>query len=305
MQWNLSTVKLVGIDAGKSTVRDDISSRAAQLAYYFFLSLFPALILLSTILGLAARRSAALQQELLQGAAAALPPTAFTIVRDVLTQVTQNSGGGKLTFGVLAALWSAASGMSAVQDTLNAVYRVEEGRPFWKRTLIAIVLTIGVMLLSILALAVFLLGAPLLHLMASHGTLTLGITVLVRAAEFVLTFALLSLVFALTYYLAPDVAQRQWKWITPGAFTGILTWIVASLLFRVYLHYFDSYSKTYGAIGAVIILLLWFYVAGFSLLLGAEINSAVENRNAMQGDPTASKKGRKNRPPRHMRNRSR
>ncbi len=274
-------------------MRDDISSRAAQLAYYFFLSLFPALILLSTILGLAARQSAALQQELLQGAAAALPPTAFTIVRDVLTQVTQNSGGGKLTFGVLAALWSAASGMSAVQDTLNAVYRVEEGRPFWKRTLIAIVLTIGVMLLSILALAVFLLGAPLLHLMASHGTLTLGITVLVRAAEFVLTFALLSLVFALTYYLAPDVAQRQWKWITPGAFTGILTWIVASLLFRVYLHYFDSYSKTYGAIGAVIILLLWFYVAGFSLLLGAEINSAVENRNAMQGDPTAKQKGQK------------
>ena len=293
MQWNFSTVKLVGIDAGKSTVRDDISSRAAQLAYYFFLSLFPTLILLSTILGFAARQSAALQQEMLQGAAAALPPGAFNIVRDVLTQVTQNSGGGKLTFGVLAALWSAASGMSAVQDTLNAVYRVEEGRPFWKRTLIAIALTVGVVLLSILALAVFVLGAPLLHILASHGTLTLGITVLVRTAEFALLFFLLSLVFALTYYLAPDVAQRHWQWITPGAVAGILAWITASLLFRVYLHYFDSYSKTYGAIGAVIILLLWFYVAGFSLLLGAEINSAVENRNAKQGDPTAKQKGQK------------
>ncbi len=293
VQWSLSTVKAVGKEAGESTMRDDITARAAQLAYYFFLSLFPALIFLSSLLGLAARQSAALQGELLHGAAAALPPSAFAIVQNVLTQITHSSGGGKFTFGVVAALWSATSGMSAVQDTLNAVYRVEEGRPFWKRSLLAIAMTVGVVLLGILALAVFLLGAPLLHVLASHGTLTKGVAVLVRVGEFAVTFALLSLVFALTYYLAPDVSQRHWKWITPGAVVGILTWVAASLAFRAYLHYFDTYSKTYGAIGAVIILLLWFYVSGFALLFGAEINSAVENQNAQRGDPTAKPKGAK------------
>ena len=293
MRWSLSLVKSIGTEVGQATMRDDLTGRAAQLAYYFFLSLFPGLLFLTSLLGLVARKSMSLQDELLSGAASVLPSSALGIVHDVLIQITTGSGGGKFTFGVLAALWSATSGMSAVQDTLNAVYRVEEGRPFWKRSLVAMGLTLATVVLGIVGLGLFLLGEPLLHMLASQGTLTHGIAILVRVAEWVLTFFLMSIVFALTYYMAPDVQQRRWQWVTPGAVIGILTWLLASLAFRVYLHYFDTYSKTYGAIGAVLILLLWFYVAGLALLLGAEINSTIESRNAKQGDPTAKQKGEK------------
>jgi membrane protein len=111
--------------------------------------------------------------------------------------------------------------------------------------------------------------------------------------EWAIALFLLIMVFALTYYWAPDVAQAKWLWITPGSILGILTWIAASLGFRLYLHYFDSYSKTYGSMGAVIVLLLWFYVSGFELLFGAEINGAVESHKAKEGDPSAKEKGEK------------
>ena len=293
MRWSLAVAKSIGTEVSQAAVRDDLTGRAAQLAYYFFLSLFPGLLFLTSLLGLVARQSAPLQNELLNGAASVLPPSALGIVHDVLNQITTGSGGGKFTFGVLVALWSATSGMSAVQDTLNAVYRVEEGRPFWKRTAVAIGLTLATVVLGIGGLALFLLGEPLLHLLANRGTLTHGVAILVRVVEWVLTFFLMSLMFALTYYMAPDVQQRRWQWVTPGAVVGILTWLLASIAFRVYLHYFDTYSKTYGAIGAVLILLLWFYVAGLALLLGGEINSTIESRNAQQGDPTAKLKGEK------------
>ena len=293
MRWNLALTKSISVEVGQATMRDDLTGRAAQLAYYFFLSLFPGLLFLTSLLGLVARQSTSLQNELLNGAASVLPSSALGIVHDVLNQITTGSGGGKFTFGVLVALWSATSGMSAVQDTLNAVYRVEEGRPFWKRSLIAVGLTLATVLLGIVALALFLLGEPVLHLLANRGTLTYGIAILVRVLEWILTFFLMSLVFALTYYAAPDVEQRRWQWVTPGAVVGILTWLLASIALRVYLHYFDTYSKTYGAIGAVLILLLWFYVAGLALLLGGEINSTIESRNAAQGDPSAKLKGEK------------
>ena len=293
MRWNFALAKSVGAEVGQASMRDDLTGRAAQLAYYFFLSLFPGLLFLTSLLGLVARQSSSLQNELLTGAASVLPPSALGIVHDVLNQITSGSGGGKFTFGVLAALWSATSGMSAVQDTLNGVYQVEEGRPFWKRSLVAVGLTLAAVLLGIAMLSLFLLGEPLLHLLANRGTLTEGIAILVRTVEWVLTFVLMSLIFAITYYLAPDVQQRRWQWVTPGSVVGIAAWLLASLAFRVYLHYFDSYSKTYGAIGAVLILLLWFYVTGLALLLGAEINSAIESRNAAHGDPTAKLKGEK------------
>ncbi len=293
MSMRLSTVKQLATESGKAALKDDISGRSAQLAYYFFLSLFPGLIFFSSLLGLVARQGSHLQAQLMGAMAAVLPESASGMVSDIFTQITKGSGGGKFTFGVLAALWSATAGMSAVQDTLNAVHEVEEGRPFWKRNLIALALTLGAVILGVVALAAFFFGNSIIGSFGSQSGLSGAAAVGWKIVGWALTLFLLSVVFALTYYWAPDVDEPKWQWLTPGALAGILVWIAASLGFRLYLHYFDSYSKTYGSMGAVMVLLLWFYVSGFALLFGAEINSAVENRKAKEGDPLAREKGEK------------
>ncbi len=285
--------KETAISAGKSALKDDITGRSAQLAYYFFLSLFPGLILVTALLGLLARHGPQLQDSMLHAMGTVLPESAFGTVQDIFKQITKSSGGGLFTFGALGALWSATAGMSAVQDTLNSVYRVEEGRPFWKRSLISIGLTIAVIVMAITALAVTLSGSVLMKFIVQHTGMDGAMAILWRVAAGIITLCLLSMIFALIYYLAPDVQQPKWQWVTPGAAIGIVLWIAASLAFRLYLHYFDSYSKTYGSMGAVIVLMLWFYVSGLALLLGAEINSAYENRKAKQGDPMAKEKGEK------------
>lgn len=289
----MASIKQIALEAGRSAVKDDITGRSAQLAYYFFLSLFPALILVTALLGLAARQGPNLENELLQSLATMLPESAFGTVRDIFNQITKSSGGGIFTFGAAGALWSATAGMSAMQDTLNSVYGVEEGRSFLKRTLLAMGLTVGALVLAILALALSFFGTSLLGLLGKSAGLGAVATVASRGAEWLIALFLLSLIFAMTYYFAPDVKQPKWQWVTPGAAIGIFLWIAASLGFRLYLHYFDTYSKAYGSMGAVIVLLLWFYVSGLALLLGAEINSAVENLKAKEGDPSAKQKGQK------------
>lgn len=293
MEMSFASIKELAIDSGKAALKDDISGRSAQLAYYFFLSLFPGLIFFSALLGLLAREDSHLQEPLLHAMGTMLPPSAFGVVRDMLGQITRGSDGGKIGFGALAALWSATAGMSAVQDTLNGVYEVEESRPFWKRSLMALTLTLGAVTLGIGALALCFFGGSIVSAIGVHTGLSTATGIGWRILEWAITLFLLSLVFAMTYYWSPDVDQAKWKWITPGAFLGILIWIASSLAFRIYLHYFDSYSKTYGSMGAVIVLLLWFYVSGFALLFGAEINSAVESRKAKEGDPAAKEKGEK------------
>jgi membrane protein len=288
-----SPARQLATESVKAALKDDISGRSAQLAYYFFLSLFPGLIFFSSALGLIARHGSHLEDQLLHAMAAVLPETSFGMVRDIFAQITKGSGGGKFTFGILFALWSATAGMSAVQDTLNAVHEVEEGRPFWKRSLNAVGLTLGAFILGIVALAFFFFGNSIIGALGTHSGFSTVASIAWRILSWALALFLFSLVFALTYYWAPDVEQPKWQWITPGAIIGILAWIIASLGFRLYLHYFDSYSKTYGSMGAVIVLLLWFYVSGFALLFGAELNTAVENRKAKEGDPSAKEKGEK------------
>ncbi|RRA47466.1 YihY/virulence factor BrkB family protein [Acidipila sp. EB88] len=292
MKWSEAS-KGIMVEAVRSAGRNDITGRAAQLAYYFFLSLFPAMILVAASLGILAGEGPKLRDELLGGLGTVLPETSFALVRDSFTQIVKSSNnGGLFTFGALAALWSATAGVSAVQDALNSVYEVTEGRPYWKRSLIAILLTLSFLVLALAAGAATLLGAYLPHLLASTK-LSAAASLTWHAAEWVVILFLLSMIFAVTYYLGPDVEQPKWRWITPGAGVGILTWIGASLAFRIYLHHFDSYTKTYGSIGAVMILLLWLYVSGLALLFGAEINSAAENQSAKQGNPDAKEKGEK------------
>jgi membrane protein len=259
-------------------MEDDVFGRSAQLAYYFFLALFPALIFVTALLGLLAAPGTSLHDNLLNYIATALPAAAFDLVRRAFEHSAQASGAGKLSFGIVAALWSAISGMTALEDTLNAIYGVRESRPLWKTYGIAIVLTVVCSLLLIVALLVVLYGDIAAHSIGAYLGLGPVVTWMWNVAQWPVALAFLSLVFSLTYHYCPDVNQ-QWEWFTPGAAIGMGLWITASIAFRLYLRFYNSYTATYGSLGAVMILLLWFYITGMMLLMGAEVNAEIEYAN--------------------------
>ena len=280
----------------KSFNDDNLLSRAAELGYYFLFALFPTLVSASSILGLAAKKASSIYVHLLDYLALVIPHSAFAIVLETFNQTTKASSGGKITLGLVAALWSASVGFAAIQDTMNLVYKVKETRPYWvaRGSAILVTMLLSVMVTSILA-CLFggdLAGHYLEHTLFPHSVaLTSG--VLTRVVSWVLATALLMLLFSTIYYFAPDVHNKRWHWFTPGAAFGILGWLIASLALRIYLHFFDNYSVTYGSLGAVIILLTWFYITGLMLLTGAEVNSeiaasVIEKRLKEQGKISGS-----------------
>lgn len=293
--WRLGglSVKELAKRVWASVNDDDLFGRSAQLAYYFFLALFPALICLTALLGIFAASSAQLRQSLLNYMATALPSTAYDLISKTLQHTTAASGGGKIGFGLLASLWSASAGVAALEDTLNAVYNVKDTRPLWKIYGIAASLTVVGGFLVMIALTVILYGNTLANFVADKLGLGPVATWSWKIVQWPIALFFLALVFSLTYYFCPDVDQRHWQWITPGAVIGMAAWIIASGAMRLYLHFYDSYTATYGSLGAVMILLLWFYVTGMMLLLGAEVNAEIENAAAKSGLPDAKHKGQK------------
>ena len=284
--WGLRSIALkqFGQRLYASVTEDDVTGRAAQLAYYFFFALFPGLIALSALLGLVVKSAGDLNGQLLTYMANVIPPSAYQIVADTFKQTTHASSGGKVVLGTLVAIWSASAGTAAVQDALNAIHNVEEKRPFWRARLVAIGLTLAVGFLFLLALLCLFLGDKLvIHQHAGYGFLAVFA---VRLVTWPLAFAMVALGFALVYWKAPDLKDQPWEWVTPGAAIGIVVWLLASLVLRLYLHFFDSYSVTYGSLGAVIVLLTWFYLSGLALLLGSVINDTLE---VMYGESAEAK----------------
>ena len=272
----------------KEADEDDVFGRSAQLAYYFFLALFPLLICVIAVLGVFAGKGAHVQEAVLDFLASVLPGSASTLVQKTLSEVDQAHAISKLSIGLVVSLWSASAGMSAIMDTLNAEYEVHEGRSFIKRNAVALGLTLAVAVLLIGAVAIVLAGGP------TAGAFLGGIVkMVIKIAQWPVAITLVLLGFALVYFYAPDVKEQKWHWITPGAIAGVALWLAVSFALKAYLHFFDRYSATYGSLGAVIILLLWFYVSGASLLFGAEINSVIEDAAAAEGQPEAKLKGEK------------
>jgi len=279
--WDLQgvPVRVIAKRTWNSTWNDNILGSAAELGYWFLFALFPTLVSASSMVGLAARHASANYDRLLHYMALVIPPSAYGIVFETFNEITANSNGKKVTFGLAAALWAASAGFSAIQDSMNAVYKVKETRPYWKVRGAAVLIST---LLSLLITAILaaLLGADFFARDASlhiaHPVVAKGVVVLIRIVGWMVATGLLALLFALIYYWAPDVKRRQWRWLTPGGAIGILGWVLASLGLRVYLHFFNTYTATYGSLGAVIILLVWFYLSGLMLLLGGEVNSEIE-----------------------------
>lgn len=275
---------------------DDVGSHAAQLAYYFMMAIFPAMIFVLTLIGLIAHGNPQFQQQLFTYMARMMPGSASQLIGQTLQEVTQSAGGMKMTFGIVFTLWAAMGGVTAIMQSLNAAYDVKEQRPLWKKYSIALGLTVALSVLAILALAIVLFGGRIAGYMGSQLHLGGAAVWAWNIAQWPVAFALMALAFAVIYYFAPDVKQQKWYWITPGSLVGVVLWLVASTLFRVYLHFFNSYVKTYGSLGAAIILMLWLYVTGMSIMLGGEVNAEIEHAAAEHGRADAKAEGEKRAP---------
>ena len=254
----------------------DIFGRAAQLSYYFLLALFPLLLFLVTLLGYFAERGTELRIKLLTYLASVMPPAAIALVHSTLDEVSAGRSGSKLSLGVLAALWAASSGMGAISDTLNIAFGVTEKRPWWRARLTAILLTIVVSVFIIVTLVVVLFGGHLVDWLAQHFGFSSAFAVTWKILQWPIALAFLLLMFDLIYYFAPDDRRAHFKLLSPGAATAVVLWLLVSFGFRGYLHFFNSYSVTYGSLGALIVLMLWFYFTGIAILVGGEVNSELE-----------------------------
>jgi membrane protein len=271
-------------------IADNCLGLAAQLAYYFFLALFPALLFLVALISFIPVEN--LLDTITTTLARVAPSDVLTLIRDQVLKIAQDQDGGLLTLGMLGTIWSTSSGMTAIIDTFNQAYDIQESRPWWKVRLTAIGLTV--------ALAVFIVGSTLLVVAGPQladkvaGWFNLGAAFALtwKIVQWPLVIALTSLGIALIYYYAPD-AEQDWIWITPGSILATLLWLLISLGFRLYVTNFGSYTETYGAIGGIIVVLLWFYLSGLAILTGAELNAEIEHASAYGKEPGEKVAGEK------------
>lgn len=256
------------------TLEDDGLGVAAQMAYYFFFALFPALLFLIALAASIGTES--LIDRVIPRLEGTLPPDVVGIIRDQLTQIAQSGTGGILTFGALVALWSSSAALVAIIGATNRAYDVTEARPWWKQRLTAILLTIGLALFILVSATLVVAGPELASWVASRVGLGAAFEWSWKILQWPVIFALIVTGFALVYYFAPNVEQ-DFIWLTPGSLVAALLWIAGSLGLRFYIVNFGSYNETYGAIGGVMVLLLWLYVSGLVLFVGAEMNAELEH----------------------------
>lgn len=280
----------------KALLIDRVFGYAAELGFYFLFALFPTLFCAGSILGFVARSAHQISDRLLEYLALVIPTSALGTVLNTFNETTVAATSGKLTFGSIAAIWSASVGISAIQDTLNAVFKLEDRRSYIVARINAILLTVVLTLLIGAGLGCMF-ASDFFSALIGHHLLAPAVAWIagasIRLVGWTASGCLLALSFDVIYFWAPGWEERHWRWLSPGTVVGIAGWLIVSLGFRIYLHFFNSYTVTYGSLGAVIILLMWFYISGLMLLLGAEIDAkldeaAAESRlAAMAGDGPA------------------
>ena len=255
----------------KAFLADDAMGLSAQVAFSSLLAFFPAVVFLVGALDLLGAYDA------LRDFLAPIAPGDVLETIETLQEDT-SKGTSVLAFfvGAVGAVWAASGAMNAVIKAVNRAYDRVETRAFWKTRLIAIILVCltGIVLAGLLLLIVF--GGPLGTAIADKAGLGGAFELLWAILRWPIAFLAVLLFFGLTYYLAPNVDVRSWKWLTPGSLVGSVMWLALSGLFALYTSFSDSYSKTYGALASGIVLLLWLNYSAFALLFGAELNSELE-----------------------------
>lgn len=260
---------------------DNLTDWAAALTYYGVLAIFPAIIALISIIGLIGPSAT---QPILDNLATLTPGPANDILSGAVKQVAGSQGGASVAFifGIVTAIWSASGYVGAFARASNAIYEVPEGRPFWKlRPIQLIVTTVMIFLLAACAIAVVVTGPIAQQLGDVVGAGSAAVTAW-DIAKWPVIALVVSLMFSVLYYAAPNVKQPGFKWITVGGVVALVVLLVASALFAFYVANFSSYNKTYGALGGVIAFLVWLWVANISVLLGAELNAELERGRELE-----------------------
>lgn len=273
---------------------DELPTRSASLSYYFLLALFPLILFLLSLIGVVAGPHSTLQERIIAALGRLAPGSAADLVHNVVIQTFRASSGAKLAAGILGALWAASGGMGAVVVSLNKIYEVQESRPWWKQKVTIISLTLALAALIIFALVLALYGGKIGELVFNYIGATSIFRIAWKTLQWPITFAAMFLAFSMVYFFAPSLKERRWYWVTPGSAVGVSLWLLASLAFRVYLHFFNSYSATYGSLGAVVILMLWLYNTGFAFLIGAEVNWVIESEDKKRAEFDAKQRELKN-----------
>ncbi|HXO20239.1 MAG TPA: YihY/virulence factor BrkB family protein [Thermoanaerobaculia bacterium] len=272
---------------------DRVLGHCAELAYYFLFAIFPLLLFLTTVLGYIAKAHIEVQTNIFTYVARVSPSGDITaLLSGTLREITEGRGRAKASIGLIAAIWAASNGMLAIGGTLNSACGLKETRPWWQRRITAIILivTFGVLVVSSLTVMVY--GGPIAEAVADrYGVGGLFATAW-KALQWLLSGVFLVLSFEMVYNYAPNLEGSR-EWGTPGALTGVALWLGASFGFRLYLSYFHAYSKTYGSLGAVILLLVWFYLTAFAILMGGEVNSELAKASARRAEARARRKVRR------------
>jgi membrane protein len=275
---------------GTAIYTDNLLGWAAELAYYSFLALFPALLFFVALASFFPIHD--FTGQVVSTLSPFAPAEVLKLLQDQLNQISKSNNGGLLTLGLVGTIWSASSGMSSVISTLNQVYHVQEGRSWWRVRSTAIGLTIALAVFILVSFALVLVGPAAADKIADMVGLGAAFRWTWKIVQWPVLFLLVATGIAMVYYIAPDVKQ-EWVWITPGSVLATIIWLLVSLGFKWYVSAFANYQATYGAIGGVIVALLWLYLSGLAILIGATMNAVIEHASPLGKDPGEKVAGEK------------
>lgn len=259
----------------KDFIEDEMPIYASALAFQMLFSLFPFLLFLIALIGFLDLQK--FFDWIQQQAALFLPAQAMGPVNEVIAQF-QTERAGLFSLGIVLALWTASAGVRSTMSAMNKAYDVEEGRPAWKRITLSVFYTVGIALMLLSAAGLMVVGPEVMRWLAGWVGLEQLIVTLWTWLRWPVAILLMILAVAVTYYVAPDVEQ-SFRFITPGSVVAVLVWIVASLGFGLYVQNFGHYDATYGSVGAIIVMLLYFFISSAVLLFGAELNAVIEHHH--------------------------
>ena len=234
----------------REVIDDDVLGLAAQLSYYFFLALFPAILFLLAVASFFPLSN--ITDDVGRSLGPFVSPQVLELIQEQMRRLANNENGGLLTFGVAGALWSSSAALVSIVGALNRAYDIDEGRPWWKVRLVAIGLTLGVALIVLVALSLVLVGPTLAEKLGQTTGWGAPFEWTWLVLQWPLVFALVATGIGLIYYFGPD-AEQDWAWITPGAVAATILWLLVSLLFKIYVANFTDYEGSYGTVGGVIV----------------------------------------------------